>query len=396
MGLAWFTRIRPRWAIGLALVAVAFLGVSGGYLLRFVRNSDVPAGEAEPPLPAPVEAVSALGRIEPQGEAIALSAPPTLGGAKVVRLLVEEGDRVRANQVVAELDGYERYQAAYDRARQEVDVALADLAVVKAGAKRGEIAAAAAAIERLRAQLAGERQAQRAKIERLQAEAQNAANEYERYRELFAAGAISESEFDNRQTRREAARENLEEARATLVQTERTLDRQIQEAIATRDRIAEVRPVDVQRAEAEVARARAAARQAAADLDLGLIRASSNGQVLAINARPGETVEPGEGLLEIGSTERMAVVAEVYESDIKQVQLDQEAIVTSESGAFEGELRGRVSNIGLKIGKRDVLDTDPTADVDVRVVEVDILLSPADSQKVTALTNSKVFVEILL
>jgi len=391
-GMLLFTQGSKRWMV---VLAIALLGAGSWLVLRASRLAEVPNSEFEPP-PAAMKAVTALGRLEPAGDVVAVSAPPSLGGAKVVDLLVAEGDRLRANQVVARLDGYDRYQAAYERAREEVRVALAELAVVKAGAKRGEIAAAEAAIARLRAQLEGERQAQRDRIARLQAEASNAASDARRYQELFTAGAISESERDRYATQAEAAQRSLEEAKATLAQTERTLERQIQEAIATRDRIAEVRPVDVQRAEAEVARARAAARQAEADLELGLVRAPSDGQVLAVNARPGETVEPDEGLVEIGRTDRMAVVAEVYESDISQVRLDQEAIVTSENNAFTGELRGRVTHIGLKIGKRNVLDTDPTADVDVRVVEVDILLSPADSQKVAALTNAKVFVQLLL
>ncbi len=47
-----------------------------------------------------------------------------------------------------------------------------------------------------------------------------------------------------------------------------------------------------------------------------------------------------------------------------------------------------------KIGKKDVLNTDPAADIDARVVEVKISLSPQDSQRVSGLTNAKVMVEI--
>ncbi len=388
---------RRRWIVAGVAIALALLGGSSWLLWRraaFPRaEATAPEAEAQP---ARVAAVTALGRLEPLGEVVAVAAPPSLGGAKVVDLLVARGDSVRPNQIIARLDGYDRYQVAYERAQQEVRVAQAELAVVKAGAKRGEIVAAEAAIARLRAQLEGERQAQQARIARLRAEAEQAASDYQRYQDLFTAGAISESEFESRKTLDRTAQESLEEAQATLGQSERTLERQIQEAIATRDRIAEVRPVDVQRAEADVARTQAVARQAQADLELGLVRAPRAGQVLAINARPGEIIESGEGLIELGSTEQMVAIAEVYESDIGQVQLHQDAIITSVSGAFPGKLRGRVSAIGLKIGKRDVLDTDPTADVDVRVVEVDILLFPTDSQRVPGLTNAKVQVQILL
>ena len=47
-----------------------------------------------------------------------------------------------------------------------------------------------------------------------------------------------------------------------------------------------------------------------------------------------------------------------------------------------------------KVGKKDVLNTDPAADIDARVVEVKIALSPEDSNKVSGLTYAKVLVDI--
>ena len=66
------------------------------------------------------------------------------------------------------------------------------------------------------------------------------------------------------------------------------------------------------------------------------------------------------------------MVAEVYESEINQVKIGQKAIIKSDNNSFTGTLEGTVNKIGLQIGKKDVLDTDPAADVDVRVIEVDI------------------------
>ena len=47
---------------------------------------------------------------------------------------------------------------------------------------------------------------------------------------------------------------------------------------------------------------------------------------------------------------------------------------------------------GLKVGKKDVLSTDPVADADARVVEVDIRLD--DAEPAAALTNLRVDVTI--
>ena len=90
----------------------------------------------------------------------------------------------------------------------------------------------------------------------------------------------------------------------------------------------------------------------------------------------------------------MLAIAEVYESDISKVRLGQKASVTSENATFSGKLHGRVKQIGLQIGKKNVLESDPAADIDVRVVEVKILLDPESSKKVAGLTNAKVIVKI--
>jgi HlyD family secretion protein len=90
----------------------------------------------------------------------------------------------------------------------------------------------------------------------------------------------------------------------------------------------------------------------------------------------------------------MYAVAEVYETNIGKVRIGQKATISSEYGGFTGELQGAVENVGLKIGKRNILDTDPAANVDVRVMEVKIKINPEDSQKVTDLTNLQVKVSI--
>jgi HlyD family secretion protein len=394
-----FRKTSKGWVIGLSVAGVLFIGATVFYSVRTLQQlSASTTAETEVPTLPEIEAVTALGRIEPLGEVIQVAPSPAsaTGGAKVERLFVEEGDRVRAQQIVAQLDSYGRLKAALERAKEDVAVAEANLAVVKAGAKRGEIAAQQATIQRLREQLRGESATQAATVSRIEAELRNAETEYNRYEQLHQDGAISTSERDSRFLTLATTRERVTEAKANKSRTEATLERQIREAIATLDRIAEVRPVEVRQATASVDVAKAAVGQAQEELELSVVRSPIEGQVLEINARVGEVTATDEGIMAIGKTDRMVVVAEVYESDISRVRLDLEATITSENGSFEGEIRGKVSNIGLQIGKRDVLDTDPAADVDARVVEVDILLDPEDNRKVSGLTNAKVFVEILL
>jgi HlyD family secretion protein len=101
-----------------------------------------------------------------------------------------------------------------------------------------------------------------------------------------------------------------------------------------------------------------------------------------------------KGIVEIGNTNQMYVVAEVYENDINRVKLGQNATITQLN--LPGELKGKVDRIGLLVAKKDVLSTDPAADIDARVVEVKIRLDTESSQRVTGLTNSKVRVAINL
>lgn len=86
----------------------------------------------------------------------------------------------------------------------------------------------------------------------------------------------------------------------------------------------------------------------------------------------------------------MYAVAEVYENDIARVRAGQRARVSSP--ALPGVLLGRVERLGLKVDKNDVLSTDPVADVDARVIEVEILLD--EPELVAALTNLRVDIEI--
>jgi HlyD family secretion protein len=120
----------------------------------------------------------------------------------------------------------------------------------------------------------------------------------------------------------------LNEARAAKIRTERTLNAQLAEAQATLEEKAEVRPVDVQIAQAELKQAQASVGKAQADMELAYVRAPVDGEVLDIHTRPGEALDE-KGIAEIGQTDQMMVVAEIDQNDINQVKIGQKAAVTS-------------------------------------------------------------------
>jgi HlyD family secretion protein len=496
-------------AVRLATITLALVTSVGTGFTAIYSINQLSKRPSRQTLPSPtqtpaIKAITALGRLEPQGEVIQLSAPTSIQGARIAELMVNQGDLVRPNQVIAVLDNRDRLQAALERSQKQVYVAQANLQKVKAGAKSGVIGAQDATKRRIEAESQGEKKAQQTTIDRLttqlaetekvqdaivkrleaeqlntqqaqdaivrrlelerlsaiqaqdaivrrqEKEKLNVEKDFERYQQLAQDGAISASALDSRKLSLETAIERTNEAQANRTQTLATLREQINEAKANRDRtlatlneqineakanrnqtlttlreqlkeakvnrekteavleaqineakanleqIKEVRPVDIQQAEAEVASAMAAVEQAKADLELAYVKSPTGGRILKIKTRAGETVKEKEGIAELGQTDEMIVVAEVYESDIAKVQLGQQVNVTSESQAFKDELRGTVNQIGLQIGKKDILSTDPAATVDARVVEVNIRLTPEDSKRVAGLTNSKVLVKILL
>jgi HlyD family secretion protein len=95
-------------------------------------------------------------------------------------------------------------------------------------------------------------------------------------------------------------------------------------------------------------------------------------------------------ILKMGNTAQMHAVAEVYETDIRFVREGQRASVRSP--ALASALTGKVVKIGNLIYKNDVLDVDPAANTDRRVVEVRIALD--DGGEAARLTNLTVDVVI--
>lgn len=173
-------------------------------------------------------------------------------------------------------------------------------------------------------------------------------------------------------------------AQAELANAERELARV---APLVRDGMASVATRDEKQLRIDVARAELAAMQAALDHDT--VRAPVAGQVIELHARPGERVGT-EGIAELGQTDTMYAVAQVYETDVGRVRVGQRARM--QSPALDRELTGIVDRIGLKVGKLDAQDADPVARTDARVVEVHIKLD--DSVRAARLSNLQVDVAL--
>ncbi|OUL31070.1 HlyD family efflux transporter periplasmic adaptor subunit [Nostoc sp. 106C] len=380
---------RSQWMLALIAAAATISGTIIFYGISQSRPTSKPTVVVKA---APIiRQITALGRLEPATEVIKVSVPATLSNDRVTRLLVQRGDRVRAGQVMAIMDAQARLQNTLFEAQAQVKVSLSELAKVKAGAKSGEIAAQKAEIVRLQEQLKGEIATQQATIARWQAEVRTANSNYNRYLSLYKQGAIASLELEQKQLALETAQTQLNEAKAKQNQSVDTIRQEISQARATLNKIAEVRPVDIQAAQAEVDKAISAANKAKADLAEAYIRAPIAGRIFNIYTKPGEVVGD-KGIVDLGQTDQMQVVAEVYQTDIGKVREGQQVVITSES--FPNQIGGTVRLVGLEVIKQEITSGQPGENLDRKVIEVRIQLNREDSRRVANLTNLQVQVAI--
>ncbi len=377
---------------GTLAVVIMLSGVGAYILWKLQPSQSVQAPTTEVSLPE-IKTVTALGRLEPKGTVIKLSAPTANSGNRVDKMLVQENARVKAGQLIALLDNHDQLQAALEKAKEDVHVARTKLAITQAGAKSGEIEAQRAEIARLEAERRGDVVEKASTIGRLEAQLRNAEAEYKRYQALYQQGAISASEQDSKRLTLETAKKSLQESQAQLNRTQSTRPPELSKARATLSKIAEVRSVDVEADRAAVNQAIAAMKQAQAEFKQAEVRSPMDGEVLYIHTYSGEVIS-SDGIVEIGQTKRMQAVAEVYQSDISKVHPGQKVRVTSDS--IPDTLRGTVERVGSQIRRQTIINTDPSTNIDSRVVEVHVALDNASSQKAAKFTNLQVTVGIEL
>jgi len=121
---------------------------------------------------------------------------------KVQRILVREGDSVKAGQLVAVLEN-EDLQARVKAAEKQMAVARSKLAEVRSGARKEEILQAAAALEGATADV------------------YEADRQLQRYRELQRQGMVSPASLDERERAYQAARAKAAEAEQQKVLLEK-------------------------------------------------------------------------------------------------------------------------------------------------------------------------------
>ena len=130
------------------------------------------------------------------------------------------------------------------------------------------------------------------------------------------------------------------------------------------------------------------------DLFNSKLRSPIDGFILGINTRVGERPK-SEGILDIGSSQKMEALIEVYESDIDRVFISQSVELSSENGGFQKNLKGKVIRISPQVKQRKVLSTDPTGDADSRIIEVLVKLDQDSINTVQNYAGMKVIAKFI-
>jgi HlyD family secretion protein len=319
-----------------------------------VSCTDKPAASV-PPTPATSVTINAIGRLEPTGSIRTVSAAAGIDGARIGKLFVEEGDSVATGQPLFTLDNLPRLQASLHQARKSEELSAGKIDQALASSKPADL------------------NAQRAVIDRLEGECKLAETQWKRAEGLAAKGDVSLREVEQRRAAFDNFSKEIVRARAQL------------EALAT------VRPEDVEVARREHELNRAATRRILADIEAATISAPMDGVILRIYNRPGEAATTK--VLDLGQTDRMVAMAEVFEADIRRIRPGQQAEILLP--ALGERLNGHVRRIGHFVGKRETLTADPVAEVEARVFRVHIDLDPASSQLARRFSNMQIEIRIL-
>jgi HlyD family secretion protein len=341
--------VKNVWLL-ILLVAV----VTGAAMFLYSRGSNepMPAATALPAASASpsTSAVGARGWIEPEDGVLRVAAPSFSTDAPIVEhLQVKEGDSVKAGQVLAIIEGRSLLEQSVRESEAQIEVARRKLAQIKAGPKVSDV------------------DAQKMEVARWESELVFANSELQRYQRLLDAGTAIPADLDQKRLAIERAR--------------RTLDAQ-KERLKS---IQEIRKEDIDLVTAELAAAMTKADYNRGQVERTLVRAPASGKVLKIHTHPGEQVG-SDGILELGKTSRMFVIAEVYETDITRVRLGQKATISGD--LLPEKLEGVVTLVGSEITRSELMPTNPASFADTRVIRV--MIHVPDGERVSRLIHGKV------
>ncbi len=301
--------------------------------------------------------VVGLARLLPRGDVSIVAAPYGAGDARVAALLVAEGDRLEKGMPVARLDNHDVLQSAVLLA--EANVAIRE-----------------ATLMQTRVSVQNSRDEAQALLDQARSAAAEARTDLDRTRALFDRGVATGAALEAQTAAEQQALLAVTKAEAILARfASVAVDDQPDVIVAARNLDAVM--ADLTRARRDLARAD--------------VLAPITGTVLNIHATPGQR-PPADGIMEMGDTDHMMAEVEIYQDRIVKVQPGQPVELVST--ALGQTFQGRVSFIGLTVGRQGLLSDDTAANTDARVIRVLVDLDAASSQIAARFTNLEVIARI--
>lgn len=294
---------------------------------------------ASPVAQKQVSRMAFRGRLEPVGGTLNVGGFSQSANTVLGSLFVAAGDRVKAGQVIAELDTAGLLRAEIRAAEIEVELARRKLEYIRKPYREGAAAAlqAVANVRRIDVDLAADQ------LKRRDSLATDVRSEVDKVRE---AGALARSQAELR-----AAESNLQA-------------------------LTEVSPAEVAVAEAEVMLAEARLLAKKTEAELSIVRAPSAGEVLRIDIRPGEPVTGGS-ILQLADLEHVKIVAEVDERLIEHIRVGEGADIKVRGGTQT--YTAKVTRIGRFVMSANREPLDAATGYGGRFIEVDLQLAAADA-----------------
>jgi ABC exporter DevB family membrane fusion protein len=310
---------------GLALAAIGAINVA------LWRSRGVPSEPVVIAAAGDAAIAAGPGLVEPLSEEIRVSAQ--IGG-RLESVFADEGDRVKAGQVLAIVDNRD-YRARVESAEAEMGLREAERRRIVNGARTQERREAAAALSEAEAVF------------------ENARAEQARRQNLLRERVVSRAEAEDadRAARVAGARVEAVRERVDLIN-------------------ADAREEDRARAEADVSLARARLDEARAVYEKTFIRAPIDGVILRRHRKAGESVSTqfDSPIITMADDRVRRVRVDVDETDVGRIAVGQPAYVTAD--AFGGRrFTGRVIRIGQLLGRKNVRTDEPTERVDTKVLE---------------------------
>lgn len=306
----------------LVIAVVALVAIAAIFNRQKPQGTKVTAEEAK--LRTITEIVAASGKIFPQTE-VKISSDVS---GEIVELLVEEGDSVKAGQLLAKIDP-EAIQSQVERGKAQLNSARAQLANSRANVENA-----------------------RAQKQQIIANLENAREIHKRNEQLFNEGVISEQEFDASLSNMRALEANLAAAEASIESSQQ----------------------NVKAAEYSVQSSKASLEEIQTSLNRTSIFAPMSGTVSQLSVEQGERVVgtiqmTGTEMMRIANLNAMEVRVEVSENDIPRVAVGNEVDIEVDAyldRKFKGYVT-QIANSATNTGTAISLTSDQVTNFEVRI-----------------------------